>query len=98
MLGGADNPNGELPSYITGADRAGLCHFCQPQINTVSQNCGQQQPSVFWPDVIIFEMREVTCKTSPTVNFFQYFCNFRMGEHVINQTGKGRNTGRNEVA
>ncbi len=21
MLGGADNPNGELPSYITGADR-----------------------------------------------------------------------------
>ncbi|ELI31432.1 hypothetical protein WII_05013, partial [Escherichia coli KTE120] len=20
MLGGADNPNGELPSYITGAD------------------------------------------------------------------------------
>lgn len=32
---------------------AGLCHFCQPQINTVSQNCGQQQPSVFWPDVII---------------------------------------------
>ncbi|CSF23641.1 InsB [Shigella sonnei] len=23
MLGGADNPNGELPSYITGAD---TCH------------------------------------------------------------------------
>ena len=23
MLGGADNPNGELPSYITGAD---MCH------------------------------------------------------------------------
>ncbi len=22
MLGGADNPNGELPSYITGADIA----------------------------------------------------------------------------
>ncbi|EMK7023081.1 hypothetical protein V9J87_004238 [Escherichia coli] len=22
MLGGADNPNGELPSYITGADRS----------------------------------------------------------------------------
>ncbi|TZE48880.1 hypothetical protein E0I07_27270 [Escherichia coli] len=22
MLGGADNPNGELPSYITGADTA----------------------------------------------------------------------------
>lgn len=21
MLGGADNPNGELPSYITGADK-----------------------------------------------------------------------------
>ncbi len=28
MLGGADNPNGELPSYITGADmREG--HFLQ---------------------------------------------------------------------
>ena len=24
MLGGADNPNGELPSYITGADTCGL--------------------------------------------------------------------------
>ncbi len=23
MLGGADNPNGELPSYITGADTTG---------------------------------------------------------------------------
>ncbi len=23
MLGGADNPNGELPSYITGADNTG---------------------------------------------------------------------------
>lgn len=23
MLGGADNPNGELPSYITGADSYG---------------------------------------------------------------------------
>ncbi len=23
MLGGADNPNGELPSYITGANRHG---------------------------------------------------------------------------
>ncbi len=24
MLGGADNPNGELPSYITGANRGGI--------------------------------------------------------------------------
>ncbi|EDQ7913617.1 hypothetical protein CHI23_003833 [Salmonella enterica subsp. enterica serovar Mississippi] len=24
MLGGADNPNGELPSYITGADMIGV--------------------------------------------------------------------------
>ncbi len=24
MLGGADNPNGELPSYITGADKSGF--------------------------------------------------------------------------
>jgi len=27
MLGGADNPNGELPSYITGADS----HPCQQE-------------------------------------------------------------------
>ncbi len=27
MLGGADNPNGELPSYITGADRVGLMNW-----------------------------------------------------------------------
>lgn len=26
MLGGADNPNGELPSYITGADSVGQAH------------------------------------------------------------------------
>ncbi|EGG5219186.1 hypothetical protein MF428_004848 [Salmonella enterica] len=24
MLGGADNPNGELPSYITGADNVAI--------------------------------------------------------------------------
>ncbi|CAM6706232.1 CcdB-like protein [Escherichia coli] len=27
MLGGADNPNGELPSYITGADSTGVCRY-----------------------------------------------------------------------
>lgn len=27
MLGGADNPNGELPSYITGADTDRLRNF-----------------------------------------------------------------------
>lgn len=27
MLGGADNPNGELPSYITGADIAGKTKY-----------------------------------------------------------------------
>ena len=29
MLGGADNPNGELPSYITGADKQGYCDNSQ---------------------------------------------------------------------
>ena len=29
MLGGADNPNGELPSYITGADTGGLSHLAE---------------------------------------------------------------------
>lgn len=26
MLGGADNPNGELPSYITGADKGAVLY------------------------------------------------------------------------
>lgn len=30
MLGGADNPNGELPSYITGADTG--CFVFHPHI------------------------------------------------------------------
>ncbi|CAD5551421.1 Uncharacterised protein [Escherichia coli] len=29
MLGGADNPNGELPSYITGADTYGSFKLVQ---------------------------------------------------------------------
>ena len=29
MLGGADNPNGELPSYITGADTDGWFEWKQ---------------------------------------------------------------------
>lgn len=32
MLGGADNPNGELPSYITGADSDGG-HALAPGLN-----------------------------------------------------------------
>ncbi len=32
MLGGADNPNGELPSYITGADTCSL--YTQSRIET----------------------------------------------------------------
>ncbi len=28
MLGGADNPNGELPSYITGADNPAILMIC----------------------------------------------------------------------
>ncbi len=30
MLGGADNPNGELPSYITGADTGKETGGCPP--------------------------------------------------------------------
>ncbi len=34
MLGGADNPNGELPSYITGADtRKGQQRGAQNMMN-----------------------------------------------------------------
>lgn len=33
MLGGADNPNGELPSYITGADILSVCDVNKGKIN-----------------------------------------------------------------
>ena len=35
MLGGADNPNGELPSYITGADMA------DPAVVTMRRQCDE---------------------------------------------------------
>ena len=71
---------------------AGFRHFCQPKVDAVSQNGGQQQSSVFWSDVIILRVREVTRKSRPAINFFQYLRNFRMGKHAIDQTCKGRNT------
>lgn len=39
MLGGADNPNGELPSYITGADNFNYqdeTHVQQPEKEFIS--------------------------------------------------------------
>jgi len=38
MLGGADNPNGELPSYITGADIK-LMSPHQTRFGAVGLNC-----------------------------------------------------------
>ncbi|KDV43231.1 hypothetical protein BU54_18060 [Escherichia coli O45:H2 str. 2010C-4211] len=35
MLGGADNPNGELPSYITGADNVRLKDRATPSYTTI---------------------------------------------------------------
>lgn len=35
MLGGADNPNGELPSYITGADNP-AAYICSGQLSPAS--------------------------------------------------------------
>lgn len=37
MLGGADNPNGELPSYITGADTYLLKQW--EALNVYCSNC-----------------------------------------------------------
>ncbi len=34
MLGGADNPNGELPSYITGADTVSF-NTSEPKLNVL---------------------------------------------------------------
>ncbi len=51
MLGGADNPNGELPSYITGADTGGSA-FTRP---CGAWPCGF---SVMWPPC---RVRAVPC-------------------------------------
>ncbi len=36
MLGGADNPNGELLSYIIGADKHGGCPGKNPEMMTLA--------------------------------------------------------------
>ncbi len=46
MLGGADNPNGELPSYITGANIAGLV-MTVLTVGLVS--CAGKSLPRFWP-------------------------------------------------
>ncbi len=43
MLGGADNPNGELPSYITGADRGGPG---SPERNPQHGGCPGKNPEM----------------------------------------------------
>ncbi len=44
MLGGADNPNGELPSYITGADNYGdTLPLCSSEA-TSSPESAKEQP------------------------------------------------------
>ncbi len=42
MLGGADNPNGELPSYITGADSYGVTHVRDRQMAAQPQAALQE--------------------------------------------------------
>ncbi len=44
MLGGADNPNGELPSYITGADNA-AAHHSKPAKAEKSRDRGSRIPN-----------------------------------------------------
>lgn len=43
MLGGADNPNGELPSYITGADNVAVLLFLLRRLTRrgINAACGQ---------------------------------------------------------
>lgn len=40
MLGGADNANGELPSYITGANK---CASSSLRSNSVLHSCGSSR-------------------------------------------------------
>lgn len=44
MLGGADNPNGELPSYITGAD-IGTCKLNGVEPSATSTMCLMLSPT-----------------------------------------------------
>ncbi|WP_235418675.1 hypothetical protein [Escherichia coli] len=43
MLGGADNPNGELPSYITGANIPSLYKTIRQQLDWRTMFDWQQQ-------------------------------------------------------
>jgi len=54
MLGGADNPNGELPSYITGADN-GTCSEKNPP------ECQQECPLVGYTALTV--KAYVSCRT-----------------------------------
>ncbi len=45
MLGGADNPNGELPSYITGADN-NACSSAS-STNVVSMDDETRHPTMY---------------------------------------------------
>lgn len=44
MLGGADNPNGELPSYITGADIPAGSSGARDHKAGAYQSCGDSDP------------------------------------------------------
>lgn len=50
MLGGADNPNGELPSYITGADTTKVIteHVPLPMADKVEQMVVRLERSRGW--------------------------------------------------
>ena len=45
MLGGADNPNGELPSYITGADMVANSELFAlvQEYNRIARTCGMDE-------------------------------------------------------
>ncbi|EFA5147083.1 hypothetical protein E2933_26630 [Escherichia coli] len=48
MLGGADNPNGELPSYITGANNAGLTALKRLYEGTAGLSVFRQSLFPYW--------------------------------------------------
>ena len=66
MLGGADNPNGELPSYITGADRAYKTHAASApgrpdQSQPGAGNYSAQQPGSSSYQMLPGLFRSVCC-------------------------------------
>ena len=75
MLGGADNPNGELPSYITGADNGfpGIIQLNSQLLHTFTSidrmsQCPTDRNTLSLP---LFTLQQLLARISPAITAFK---------------------------